>query len=137
VAEEEGQRSGGILPGGVRRTRGGNQSVGSWRGDFGYSLQRPPAGGFGETNQMLQASLGFQPTENWNVRWSSSYSFTRHEFADHVLSFTRDLHRWEATFDFFKAQNGNFTFRFNVRLLDNPDIKLPYEQRSRGLGHKR
>jgi len=109
---------------------GPSQPVGSWRGDFSYSLQRPPAGAVGTTNQMLTASLSFQPTEKWNVRWSTGYSFTTREFSDHVLYLTRDLHRWKAHFSFSRTQYGAFTFRFNVQLMDNPDIKFDYDQRS-------
>lgn len=110
---------------------GSGQPVGTWRGDFSYSLQRPPAGAVGGiTNQMLTATLSFQPTEKWNVRWSTGYSLTTREFSDHVLYLTRDLHRWKANFAFTRTQYGAFTFRFNVQLMDNPDIKFDYDQRS-------
>jgi hypothetical protein len=79
---------------------------------------------------MLGASLSFQPTENWNVSWQTRYSFTTHEFSNHTLALTRDLHRWRASFLFSRTQMGSFTFRFNVQLLDNPDIKVDYDQRS-------
>ena len=39
------------------------------------------------------------------------------------------LHDWDANFSFVKAQNGNFSFTFNVQLRANADIKLDYEQR--------
>jgi hypothetical protein len=109
---------------------GGDQAVGTWRGDFGYSLLRPQAGSTAKGNAMLTAGIAFQPTENWSVNWKTSYSFTNHEFSDHVLSLTRDLHRWRAGFHFVRTQTGTFTFHFNVQLLDNPDIKVDYDQRS-------
>lgn len=131
---DQGDIAGSIMPGQGRSSlyqmHGRNQAVGTWRSDFNYSLTRPPAGVEGEANQMLTASLSFQPTENWNVSWRTGYSFTLHEFSDHVLALTRDLHRWQAGFFFSRTQFGAFTFRFNVRLLDNPDIKVDYDQRS-------
>jgi hypothetical protein len=129
---EEGDLSRSIMPGrsNLYRPPAGNQSVGTWRSDFTYSLTRPPAGATGDDNQMLTANLSFQPTENWNVSWRTGYSFTTSEFSDHVLALTRDLHRWQASFFFSRTQYGAFTFRFNVRLLDNPDIKVDYDQRS-------
>lgn len=109
---------------------GGNQRVGSWRSDFTFSMTRPPAGMLGETNMMMTAAVNFQPTQLWNVRWSTGYSFTTRQFSDHVLSLTREMHRWRAGFYFARTQMGTFAFRFNVQLLDNPDIKVDYDQRS-------
>jgi hypothetical protein len=123
-----------IMPGrrgdGLYQPPVGNQAVGTWRSSFSYSLTRPPAGMTGEANQFLTADLASQPTEKWNVTWRTGYSFTTHEFSDHVLSLTRDLHRWRASFFFSRTQYGSFSFRFNVQLLDNPDIKVDYDQRS-------
>src|SRR5690606_31615480 len=79
--------------------------------------------------QFLRANLSFQPTANWSLHWNTSYSITDGEFVDHYLTLTRDLHDWEANFDFSRGLNGNFNFQFRVRLRANPDIKLDYEQR--------
>jgi hypothetical protein len=80
-------------------------------------------------NQMLTGSLSFQPTLNWNVQWNTGYNFSQGEFTDHILTLTRQLHDWDANFDFVKTQTGNFSFQFRVHLRANPDIKLDYEQR--------
>jgi hypothetical protein len=133
---------GGSVLGRTVGNSGGNSmgagAVGSWRADFRYSLQRPPASAIGmKSRQQLQASVRFQPTEKWQVSWSTAYDFTEHEFSDHILSLTRDLHRWQANFDFLKAPNGNFLFQFRVNLIDNPDIKLDYDQRSNSLRDSR
>ena len=108
---------------------------GSWNASFNYTLLRPRTdGGFTSPgNSMMQGSLGFKPTQNWNVHWSTSYSFTSKSFSDHVLTLTRDLHDWEAHFDFVKAQNGNFSFQFRVNLRADPDIKFDYQQRDRNV----
>lgn len=129
---------GSVLPGSIQRTPASfsakSAAVGTWRADLDYSLNRPPAGVVdGRTEQFLGGTLTFQPTENWSVNWRTRYSFTDGEFSDHVLRLTRDLHRWQANFDFTKTPTGNFMFIFSVNLLDNPDIKLDYDQRSEGL----
>lgn len=100
--------------------------AGSWNANFTYSLDRPRDG---VADQMLQADLSFQPTENWQVSWRTGYSFTEGEFSDHSLRLTRDLHRWTANFDFTKTQTGNVLFQFFVQLKDNPDLKFDYHQR--------
>ncbi len=106
--------------------------VGGWRAALNYSFRRSrPTATRTETgeNQLLSGNVSFQPTELWSLRWSTAYSITDSEFANHVLTLTRDLHRWQANFDFVKAQNGNFLFSFRVQLRDNPDLKLDYDQR--------
>lgn len=107
------------------------QPVGTWSASLNYDLQRPR---IGEGNQILDANVSFQPTEHWAVSWSSAYSLTDRAFADHYLTLRRDLHRWEATFNFMRAQNGNFAFRFEVSLRDNPEVRLPYRHHSAGSG---
>ena len=42
---------------------------------------------------------------------------------DHMVTFTRDLHRCQAHFDFMKTATGNWAFRFEVSLIDNADRK--------------
>jgi hypothetical protein len=103
---------------------------GGWRASLNYTLQRSRAGTGGAESQLLSGNLSFEPTEKWSVRWSTAYSFTDGEFANHVLTLSRDLHRWTANFDFIKAQNGNFAMQFRVQLRDNQDLKLDYDQRS-------
>ena len=79
---------------------------------------------------MVTTNFTFQPTAQWNVNWSTGYSFSTKNFTDHILTFTRQMHDWDANFDFMKAQNGNFSFQFRVKLRANPDIKFDYQQRS-------
>jgi hypothetical protein len=109
----------------VMPTRSG--AVGGWNASFNYSLDRPRDPAF-RGNQMLTTNFSYQPTEHWGLRWSTGYSFTTSQFTDHVLSLTRTLHDWDASFDFVKAQNGNFSFMFRVHLRANPDIKVDYSQ---------
>lgn len=101
-------------------------SVGQWRASISYSLTRPRNG---EENQLLRGTISMQPTELWSVQWQTGYNFTRGEFSDHVLTMTRRMHDFDANFDFYRAQNGNFAFQFRVELRSQPDLKLDYEQR--------
>ncbi len=81
-------------------------------------------------NRTLGFTLSFSPTRNWSVSWNTQYNLTRKEFGQHVLRFDRDLHRWRATFSFVRAPNGNFAFNFFISLLDQPEIKFQYDQRT-------
>jgi LptD protein len=103
---------------------------GNWTASLNYTLTRPRDDqGGGINNQMLTANLSLQPTQEWAVNWSTGYNFTQGRFTDHILTLTRQMHDWDANFDFVKAQNGNFSFQFRVKLRANPDIKLDYQQR--------
>ncbi|MGQ0562798.1 MAG: twin-arginine translocase subunit TatC, partial [Gemmatimonadota bacterium] len=108
--------------------------VGSWNASFNLTMERPRAGAVTgiarEGNEMMTSNVSFQPTEQWHVTWSTGYSFSTKNFTDHILTFTRQMHDWDANFNFMKAQNGNFSFVFNVKLRANPDIKFDYTQRS-------
>ena len=106
-----------------RRTRSGG-----WTANLNYSLQRPRGEG-ADRNQLLTANVRFNPTEMWSVSWRTSYDVDQASFLDHVVRLTRDLHRWEANFDFRQTLTGNWTFRFEVALKDNRDLKFDYEQR--------
>ncbi|MFW6199872.1 MAG: putative LPS assembly protein LptD, partial [Gemmatimonadota bacterium] len=123
-----------IVPGGQGAADGagagvGGGGVGDWRAQFSYSLQRPrleTASG----SQMLQMNFNFQPTEHWDVSWTTAYDLNRRRFNDHTVRLTRDLHRWRANFDFLQTATGNWAFRFSVQLLDNQDLEFDYRQQS-------
>ena len=74
--------------------------------------------------------MAFSPTPNWSLSWRTSYDFVTQQFAEHYVSLERDLHRWHASFSFVKSPNGNFAFSFYVSLLDEPDVKFDYDQRT-------
>ncbi len=119
----------GVMRRGSDRAAPPRQPTGSWNASFNYTMFRPREGEVGLENQMLTANLSFQPTQNWAVQWNTGYNFSDGSFTDHIFTLTRQLHDWDANFDFVKAQNGNFSFQFRVQLRANPDIKLDYEQR--------
>ena len=111
------------------RSAGGR---GSWDANFTYSLLRPrPGGRFTPQNtQSLQIGFNMSPTDSWDMRWRTSYDLEARQFNDHTVTLTRDLHRWQAHFDFYKTTTGNWAFRFEVSLIDNQDLKFDYQQRN-------
>jgi hypothetical protein len=117
-------------PGMVAQPRSrGDSRVGEWSAQLSYALSRPRS----ETatpSQMIQASIRLQPTELWEMSWRTSYDLEQGGFNDHAIRLSRDLHRWRANFDFLQTATGNWSFRFEVSLLDNQDLKFDYQQRN-------
>lgn len=132
----------GLQPGGERMA-----NVGVWNANIDYTLSRrreipgtrsSALASRSDASQMIRAGLTYQPTQQWGLSWRSSYSIEDAEFADQWLTLTRDLHEWQAHFDFVRAQNGNFSFNFRVALKSTPDLKVEYEQRGGGdFGQRR
>jgi sec-independent protein translocase protein TatC len=126
--------AGGVPVGGVGVGKGFNLGV-----TFSLTRTRPRTdtittavpflGGTGG-RQTMGLNLSFSPTAHWSARWTSSYDFDTRQFGQHIINLERDLHRWHASFSFFKNPNGNFAFNFTISLLDQPDIKFDYEQQS-------
>ncbi len=111
------------------RQRGAADAVGGWNANIQYSLARPRDETAGQKNQMIQWSLNFKPTRSWDVSWRTSYDLEANRFNDHMIRLSRDLHRWEANFDFRQTTTGNWTFRVAIALIDNRDLKFDYNQR--------
>jgi hypothetical protein len=98
---------------------------------FDLSRQRPvPGQPPPVTRSTMSGSISFSPTRHWSVSWQTLYDFTRGQFGSHVLRLDRDLHDWRATFSFVQSPNGNVVFNFNITLIDQPEIKFDYDQRS-------
>ncbi|MCG8470082.1 MAG: hypothetical protein MJB57_18050 [Gemmatimonadetes bacterium] len=110
----------------------GLRSGGPWTLSLSYSLQRgrEVEGVEALNRQTIQGTLALNPTPNWRLAWRTSYNVTDGEFADHVVTLDRDLHRWMATFMFARSPNGNFIFQMSVNLRDAPDLKFDYDQQT-------
>jgi hypothetical protein len=122
---------------GPRRISSGGANggaVGSWSLNLGYSLIRPRATTTSQVSQNLSINMTLKPSEQWDMAWRTSYDVENGGFNDHIIRMTRALHRWEANFDFLQTASGNWSFRFEVRLLDNQDLKFDYQQRSLDRG---
>lgn len=120
-----------IIPGEGRRSSpraAGGRPPGEWSANFSYALNRPRSGE--SVNEMLQMRFTLQPTTNWQMSWRTGYDLQQSQFTDHVITLTRDLHRWQANFDFLQTATGNWSFRFEVTLLDNEDLRFDYQQRN-------
>ena len=115
------------------RSRG---SDGGWNASLSYSLRRP-RGDEQEASQMLSGTVTMRPTESWDLSWRTAYDMERGAFNDHTIRLSRDLHRWQANFDFLQTVTGNWSFRFEVSLLDNRDLKFDYKQRNLDRGGER
>ncbi|GMV05442.1 MAG: hypothetical protein AMXMBFR53_17200 [Gemmatimonadota bacterium] len=107
-----------------------------WQANLSYSLQRPRNAGAGAVSQSLNGTLTLSPTANWDLSWRTSYDLEAGAFNDHAIRLTRDLHRWEAHFDFNQTATGNWQFRFEVSLTDNRDLKFDYQQRNLDAGRR-
>jgi hypothetical protein len=112
------------------RTRG---SSGGWSANLSYALQRPRGDGT-STSQMVTGTVTMRPTEHWDLSWRTAYDLERGAFNDHSIRLSRDLHRWQANFDFLQTATGNWSFRFEVSLMDNRDLKFDYKQRNLDVG---
>ena len=111
----------------AERRRGG-----AWNANFSYSLHRR-RDSFLPASQLLQMGIRLKPTEKWDLVWRTSYDIEAGKFADHSIRLTRDLHRWQANFNYSQTATGNWVFRFEVSLTDNRDLKFDYDQRSTDL----
>jgi len=107
--------------------------AGGWNASFSYSLQRPRERSQ-PPRQMVNATLQLQPTDSWNLSWQTAYDIEQGAFNDHSIRLTRDLHEWQANFDFLQTATGNWSFRFEVSLIANRDLKFDYDQQNLDLG---
>ena len=78
----------------------------------------------------LNLNLGFSPTRNWSVSWTTNYDLDTEQFGQHYLRFERNLHEWQASFAFVRSPNGNVAFNFYISLTDLPDLKFDYDQQT-------
>jgi hypothetical protein len=120
-----------VLPGLSGRGRSGMavHRRDGWDARLNYALRRPRTGEVGRS-QMLNGTVSFQPTSLLAVSWTTAYDIEQQRFSDHMVSVMRDMYDWEATFGFRQAVNGNWTFRFEVSLKANRDLRFDHETRN-------
>jgi len=116
----------------VEAQRRGNE--GAWNANFSYSLRRTRDSTL-PASQLLQMGIRLRPSENWDLVWRTSYDIETGEFADHSIRLSRDLHRWQASFDYGQTATGNWSFRFEVSLRDNRDLRFDYDQNNTDLSN--
>jgi hypothetical protein len=120
-----------VLPGLSGRGRRAGPSMmhqQGWKARLNYALQRPRSGV--GVSQMLNANVSFRPTELLSLNWTTAYDLEEQRFTDHMVTVMRDMYDWEATFGFRQAVNGNWTFRFEVSLKANRDLRFDHETRN-------
>ncbi|MEN8143678.1 MAG: putative LPS assembly protein LptD [Gemmatimonadota bacterium] len=102
----------------------------SWSLSLSYSLLRVRPTEPGQKRQTVEGNLSFHPSPNWSARWSTQYDFTTKEFGQQFITLDRDLHRWQASFQFARSPNGNVLFQVILQLRDAPELKIDYDQRT-------
>lgn len=85
--------------------------------------------------QSMQGSMSFHITDKWAAQWSTTYDFVAKNFASQVVQLQRELHDWNANFQFTRAPNGNFAFNFFIALKAEPDLKFNYDRRDYPRGY--
>ncbi|MEX2582169.1 MAG: putative LPS assembly protein LptD [Gemmatimonadota bacterium] len=115
---------------------------GPWSAAIGYRFSRPSRlyseipRDLGAV-QTLDGNISFQLSPNWSVQWDTSYSLTDREFGSHIINFQRDLHEWQANFNFYQTANGNTAFEFYVELTHARDLRFDYAERNLGIDRNR
>jgi hypothetical protein len=117
--------------------------AGPWNVGLAYQFARPPrtfTGGQLIDDQALQtinADMRFQLSPQWSVTWATHYSLTDAQFAGHRIGFRRDIHEWQANFNFYQTPYGSTAFEFYVELLHNRDIRFDYREHNIGVDRRR
>lgn len=99
-----------------------------WTMDISYSLSYSKASLTSNISQALTMRGRVQLTKKMNITYSTGYDFNAKEITMTQLSFTRDLHCWNMSFNW--VPNGNmkmwdFAIRVNASVLQD----LKYERR--------
>lgn len=76
----------------------------------------------------ISFNTSFAPTQAWRVSWQTQYNVTDGRFESQLIQLQRDLHDWQASFNFSKSATGNYGLFFMVSLKPLPDVKFDYNQ---------
>jgi len=66
---------------------------------------------------------GLKPTPYWVISYSARYDWDKKEFVDYRFGLTRDLHCWEAVFNFNQLGDA-WRYDFEVRIKEIPDVTI-------------
>ncbi len=89
---------------------------------YRYSETRFISGGTSKAHT-IGGTLEISPTANWRVDYKWYYDVVDHRMASQTFTIYRDLHCWEAQFNWVPGGNREgYYFRVNVKQL--PDIKF-------------
>ncbi len=98
-----------------------------WRADlaFSYSLNRANPFNTSRTAYIDLRNVELQFTRNWRIGYRMRYDLERTEVVDQRISFYRDLHCWEARFDWNPSGIGQgFFFVINIKASHLRQVKV-------------
>ena len=101
-----------------------------WRANisFSYSVNKFNPARPSRRAYLDLSNVEVQLTKNWRIGYRIRYDIKNGEIADQRITFHRDLHCWEAQFNWNPSGIGKgFYFRINIKASHLPDIKI--EQR--------
>jgi lipopolysaccharide assembly outer membrane protein LptD (OstA) len=82
-------------------------------------------------NQSYRRKIGYQiwfngeikPTRNWSITYSARYDNPTKKFVDYSFGIARDLHCWEAVFN-FNQLGDQWRYDFKVRIKEIPEVSI-------------
>lgn len=101
-------------------------SLSSWSGQLSHSY-RVTRGSRSPTNTM-NLSLSGALTPKWKVSGSGYLDLHEHDLISHSFTLYRDLHCWEAHFQYSSDDRGA-TYSFLIKVKQIPEVKYERQQR--------
>ncbi len=68
-------------------------------------------------------SGNIKPTHNWSISYSARYDWQEKKLVDYSFSLNRDLHCWEAVFNFSQLGE-SWRYDFKIRIKEIPDVEI-------------
>ncbi len=98
----------------------GEEGRSPWRLNVNHSYIRGAEGG---AAQQLWGGVGFNLTRSWRVDYGMRYDLTEGVVVDRQLRLYRDLHCWEADFN-WSSYGERWRYDFKIRIKAVPEIRL-------------
>jgi lipopolysaccharide assembly outer membrane protein LptD (OstA) len=64
-----------------------------------------------------------KPTRNWSITYAARYDWENKELVDYSFGLNRDLHCWEAVFN-FNQLGDTWRYDFQIRIKEIPDVTI-------------